>query len=79
MTVIIMEPARALSADFGSHIFGRVKGGRITTVGIRTNKNRVDNDVGKSITFPLSTKYSNHDLDWPLPLAKRMFGFCEVM
>lgn len=80
MTVIVMEPARALSADIGSYIFGAVKGsGRITTVGVKMNKNRLGKNAKEAMLCPLSTKWHKHQCHWPRNIAERMFGFNEVM
>ena len=76
--VIQMVPARALSADIGSYIFGG-KDGVITSLGVKMNKNRYGKNAEEKRLFPLSTKWLGQHCHWPEPHAKKMFGFCEVM
>ena len=76
MTVVIMTPARALSADIGSVIFANHKGS-ITSVGIKQNKDRLDSDEAN--LFPLLTRWNKQLCHWPEPHALAMFGFNEAM
>ena len=75
--VVVMNPARALSADFGSYIFANVKGS-ITNVGIKINKNRLGKNHNEAFEFPLSTKWNKQQCHWPKSCASKMFGFNEA-
>ena len=69
--VIVMEPARALSADVGSLIFGSSKEG-LTCIGNKLDRSECP-------LMPLSTKWNKQICHWPKNMAKAAFGFCEVM
>lgn len=77
MSVVIMQPSRALSADIGSSIFCSSREG-LTYIGIKMNKNRLGKNIKEAMLFPLTTKWNNQQCHWPLANAKAAFGFNEI-